>query len=166
MSTDCSAFEQSLSSVDVDAVRVKPDGVADAIEDMIDESAVGVPLGREAWSMPDGVDVDPTPAALEDALTGVTPAAFAIEDYGTIILPVSADGSELVSLYVHRHVAVIDERDIVADMEAAFDRFGDAMPAEFGSAILATGPSATADMGSLVKGAHGPCEVALVIVEA
>jgi L-lactate dehydrogenase complex protein LldG len=31
------------------------------------------------------------------------------------------------------------------------------------SFILATGPSATADMGALVQGAHGPKEVEVII---
>jgi L-lactate dehydrogenase complex protein LldG len=31
--------------------------------------------------------------------------------------------------------------------------------------VFATGPSATADMGELVYGAHGPREVAVLLVE-
>jgi len=71
-----------------------------------------------------------------------------------------------VSLFVDRHVAVLDEADVVPNMEAAFERFGAEIPDTYGDAIIATGPSATADMGALVKGAHGPSEVRVVVVEA
>lgn len=95
----------------------------------------------------------------------MTSAAFAAADYGSIILPSTDEGSELVSLFVDRHVAVLDEGDVVPDMAAAFERFGDEIPEVYGDAIIATGPSVTADMGALVTGAHGPSEMRVVVVE-
>lgn len=166
MSTEIDSLGQSLASVDVEMVRAPPDEVGRAIKDLVVEPAVAVPLDRNDVTLPDGIDGDPTPAALRAATTGVTPAAFAVADYGTLVLPSSPAGSEFVSLFVDRHVAVLDENDVAPDMDAAFERFGNDVPDEYGSAILATGPSATADMGALVKGAHGPSEVALVVVEA
>lgn len=181
MSTDLHAFEQSLTSVDVASARVPPDEAAAAIDDFTTGPTVGVPLDRDDVSFPDSVTVDPTPAALAEATTGVTPAAFAIADYGSLVLPSTGGGSELVSLFVDRHVAVVEDReaprasergsgetasgDVVPDMETAFERFGEEIPEAYGDAIIATGPSATADMGALVKGAHGPSEVRVVVVE-
>jgi L-lactate dehydrogenase complex protein LldG len=165
MSTRFDSFEQSLTKVDVECAHVGPEEVADAVTDFVSEPAVGVPLHRDDIGLPPGVTVDPTPAELKRAVTGVTPAAFAIADYGSLVLPSTDEGSELVSLYVDRHVAVLDERDIVPTMEAAFERFDDAIGAGVDDAILATGPSATADMGALVKGAHGPSQVYVTVVE-
>ncbi|WP_256301642.1 LUD domain-containing protein [Haloarchaeobius salinus] len=165
MPTDTRSLEQSLASLNVESRRVAPCKVADAVAAFAADPAVAVHLDRDNASLPDSVTVDPTPVELKDATTGVTPAAFAVADYGSVVLPTTAAGSELVSLHVDRHVAVLDAADVVSDMESAFERFGRDISNRYGSAVLATGPSATADMGALVKGAHGPSEVRVVIVE-
>lgn len=149
----------------MESKRVSSDEVTDAIKEFVVDSAVAVSLDQYNDSLSDDVIVDPTPAELMDATTGVTPAAFAVADYGSIVLPSTSAGSELVSLCVDRHVAVLNGADVVPTMDVAFERFGRDIPDEYGSAILATGPSATADMGALVKGAHGPSEVRVIIVE-
>ena len=114
-----------------------------------------------------GVTVDPTPAELKRAKTGVTPVEFAIADYGSVLVPSSSAGAELVSLFVDRHVVVLDADDVVPEMDEAVGRFGETVREEGGieSGIVATGPSATADMGALVRGAHGPSEVTVIVVE-
>ena len=61
--------------------------------------------------------------------------------------------------------AVLAASDIVPDMEDAFAVLGPIFRNEKTSLVLATGPSATADMGALVKGAHGPKRVHVVILE-
>lgn len=165
MSTEQQQFAESLVGNDIETRRVPPADIGDAIKELRAGDTVAVAFDRDDVSLPNTVTIDPTPAELKTAQTGVTPAAFAIADYGSIVLPSTAAGSELVSLYVDRHIAIVDETDIVSDMERAFDRFGREMPDAYGSAIIATGPSATADMGSLVTGAHGPSDVGVVIVE-
>jgi L-lactate dehydrogenase complex protein LldG len=165
MSTEFDSFERSSTSVGVECVRAEPETVDAVVADLVVEPAVGVPLGRADAGLPDAVTVDPTPAELQRAKTGVTPASFAVADYGSLALPSRGDGSELVALYADRHVVVVDERDIVPDMDAAFDRFDAAIRRGDDDAIIATGPSATADMGALVTGAHGPSEVTVVVVE-
>lgn len=79
--------------------------------------------------------------------------------------PDVAAANELVSLYVDRHVPVLQESAIVSGMDEAFDRLDGAIPGEYRDGIIATGPSAAADMGELVKGAHGPKEVRVILVE-
>jgi L-lactate dehydrogenase complex protein LldG len=49
-------------------------------------------------------------------------------------------------------------------MPEAFDWLGDEFRAKRDSVVLATGPSATADMGALVQGAHGPKTVDIILV--
>ncbi len=69
-----------------------------------------------------------------------------------------------MSLFPDLHVPVLRESDLVADMPTAIERLGPQLR-EGHSAIVATGPSATADMGSLVKGAHGPKDVHVLLLE-
>jgi L-lactate dehydrogenase complex protein LldG len=62
-------------------------------------------------------------------------------------------------------VAVLPATAVVADMRSAFAWLGAQVRAHGTSSIIATGPSATADMGGLVRGAHGPASVHVVLVE-
>jgi L-lactate dehydrogenase complex protein LldG len=164
-----SRFETALEALDVTVSRVEPDAFRAHVEEFVEPHAVGVPL-EEAFDDPalsleeTSVEVDPTPATLRTATTGVTAASLGVADYGSVVLSVTDGASELVSLFVDRHVAVVRESDVVADMETAVDAVADEFGRGGGSAILATGPSATADMGALVKGAHGPREVHVVVL--
>jgi L-lactate dehydrogenase complex protein LldG len=157
-------FASRAAEYDVAVTRVRPAAVTEAVAEAVTEPAVGAPLPWDDASLPDAVTTEPTPADLDAAVTGVTPAALAVADYGSIVLRATPEGTEPVSLFPDRHVAVLRERDVVPDMTAAFERLGDELRATRGSAVLATGPSATADMGELVTGAHGPKAVEVVVV--
>lgn len=99
---------------------------------------------------------------LEDAKTGVTPAFLAVADYGSIVL--RYDGAtEAVSLLPERHVAVLRRSDLAAGLPAALSRLGPLLRDQQASVVVATGASATADMGALVRGAHGPRTVHILI---
>jgi L-lactate dehydrogenase complex protein LldG len=162
LDTLVSAFD----SLDVPCERTTRSSFAETLADHLRASAVGVPLADLGVSLTDAdVTVDPAPADLKAAQTGVTPASFAIADYGSVVVPGTETGAELVSLFVDRHVAVVDADDVVPGMEAAFDRFGESFRAHADSGVIATGPSATADMGELVRGAHGPSEVHVIVLE-
>lgn len=165
MSTERDSLVHSLTGVEVEHRFVQPDGVAEAIEAFALDETVGIPAASWERPLTDSVEWEPTPSDLRDARTGVTAAQFAIADYGSIVLPSSPPASELVSLYVDRHIAVLRESQILPDMEAAFDRLDEDITETYNGAVIATGPSATADMGALVKGAHGPSEVRAIVVE-
>lgn len=162
LSTFVDAVERHHASVH----RVDADEATTKIADLVDTPAVGVPL-PDAWGidLPDTVGTDPTPADLDAAATGVTAASLAVADYGTVVLESDAAGSEAVSLFPERHVAVVRTEDVVPGMREAIGLLGDRLR-DGASAVLATGPSATADMGELVIGAHGPREVDVVLVES
>ncbi|MEF8773245.1 MAG: LUD domain-containing protein [Halobacteriales archaeon] len=157
-------FAAKAAEYDVELARVPAAEATGAIADAVEAPAVGAPLPWEEVAMPEGVTTDPTPADLDRAVTGVTAASVAVADYGSIVLEPSPDGGEPASLFADRHVAVLREADILPDMEAAFEWLGETVRETRGSAIVATGPSATADMGALVKGAHGPKDVEIVVV--
>lgn len=157
-------FRASLDRLDVGwTVTGRADATA-AIAEVVEAPAVGVELPFEGVSLPDDVVTDPTPAALERARTGVTAAGLAVADYGSILLEADPEGTEAVSLFPDRHVAVLDAGDVVADMRTAFAELGPRLRAGE-SGVLATGPSATADMGELVRGAHGPASVHVVVLD-
>ena len=156
-------FAAAVGEYDVELTRVGPEEAAAAIADLIEPPAIGAPLPWDDATLPGDVRTDPTPAELDAAVTGVTGATLAVADYGSVFLPNTDDGAEPASLFPDLHVVVFREADIVPDMATAFDRLGDRLRAGE-SGVLATGPSATADMGELVRGAHGPKEVHGVVL--
>jgi L-lactate dehydrogenase complex protein LldG len=161
-SESLSTFESSVPG----AVHRTTAADADAaLAEAIEDPAVGTALPYDDVSLPEPVDTDPSPSALESAATGVTPAALGIADYGTVPSPSGGAGDELVSLYTPRHVAVVAASDVVPDMPTAYERLGEDFAAGMDTQILATGPSATADMGTLVQGVHGPSETHVVVLE-
>ncbi|RDI69938.1 LUD domain-containing protein [Halopelagius longus] len=168
-SSALSRFESVLDELGVSVTRVDGTEFRSRVDELVDSPAVGVAL-EETFDDPElalsgtSVEVDPTPATLRAAKTGVTGASLGIADYGSLVLSVTDRASELVSLFVDRHVAVVREGDVERDMESAIRSVGSEFRRTKGSAVLATGPSATADMGALVKGAHGPREVRVVVL--
>lgn len=157
-------FAARADDFGAEVTRLPADEATGAIEAAIKEPAVGAPLPWDDVSLPRNVETDPTPADLDASVTGVTAASLGIADYGSIVLRATPDGVEPVSLFPDHHVAVLREADLVPDMAAAFERLGEELRDSRGSAVLATGPSATADMGELVKGAHGPKTVDIVVL--
>ncbi len=165
MSSALATFESSLTSLSVGQTRTTAAAFADALAEAIEPPAVGTQLPFDGVSL-DGTDVvtDPTPAQLEAATTGVTPVGGAIAEHGTVLVESRPEGDELVGLYPERHVAVLRESDLVPDTRTAMRELGDAFATEPGSTVLATGVSATADMGETVEGVHGPKEVHVVVL--
>lgn len=157
-------FEASLAGLDVPVTRTDPGAFTETLRGIARDPAVGTPMPFEDVSLPPFVDEEPGPADLEAAHTGVTAASFGIASYGSVVLPSTPDGSEQVSLFPELHVPVLPVAELVPDMSAAIDRLGPRLR-NGESVVLATGPSATADMGELVRGAHGPRDVHVVLIE-
>ncbi|NHX41009.1 MULTISPECIES: LUD domain-containing protein [Haloarcula] len=170
MESKRASFEGALEALGVTVSSTSESELEAAVTEAVTEPAVGVALdetvGDGTFSLVETpITVDPTPAALREATTGVTGAELGVGDYGSLVLSMTEQASELVSLFVERHVAILYEEDIQPDMDAAVAELDERFTETNGSAIIATGPSATADMGALVKGAHGPKEVHVVVVE-
>lgn len=136
------------------------------LEGIVEMPAIGTPLPFEGVSLAEtAVETDFSPSDLEKAETGVTHATLGVGEYGTVSLPTDTAGTELVSLYTPRHVAVVAASDIEPGMKAAYEQLSDAFGDGQTTQVLATGPSATADMGTLIHGVHGPHEVHTVVLE-
>jgi L-lactate dehydrogenase complex protein LldG len=109
------------------------------------------------------LDGSDDPRALADVDCALLRAHFGVAENGAVWIT-----DELVAprsaLFLPEHVAVIlDARDLVSDMHAAYARLGTTLPA-FGCFVA--GPSKTADIEqALVIGAHGPRSLAVLLVE-
>lgn len=99
-------------------------------------------------------------ARIDDYAFGITKAAGAIAETGTIILKDASTSSRLAALAPWVHVAVLYRKDIHPDIPHAVDALGDDP-----NVIWCTGPSKTADVeGILIEGVHGPgAQIALVL---
>jgi L-lactate dehydrogenase complex protein LldG len=157
-------FASVVGEYGVGVRRVEPGAVAETVAEVLEPPAVGTALPWDDAALPEEVTTEPTPADLRGATTGVTAASLAIAEYGSIVLDADEAGSDSVSLFNDLHVAVLREVDILPDMATAFECFGERLRETRGSAVIATGPSATADMGALVQGAHGPERVEVLVV--
>ena len=160
-----STFADALDGLGVEWTRTTAGAFPDTLADAVEAPAVGTPLPFDGVSLADSeVTVPPTPAELETAKTGVTPVFGGIADYGTVVVESRPEGDELVALYPERHVAVLRESDLVAGVEGTLDQRRERIAAGRDSAVLATGVSATADMGATVEGVHGPREVHVIVL--
>ena len=158
-------FSDSLAMVGAECERVESADLSTAIAGHVVEPAVGVapPFAPDALAST-AVETDPSPSAVTAAETAVTPGRFAIADTGSVAVPSTPDAVEPISLYADRHLLVVPEGEIYPDFDAGFDRLVEELAAGTDSVVLATGPSATADMGALVHGAHGPKAVHVLTV--
>lgn len=91
-------------------------------------------------------------ARIDDYAFGITRAAGAVAESGTIILNDATTSRRLAALAPWVHVAVIDRATIHPDLPTAVAALGSDP-----NTIWVTGPSKTADVeGILIEGVHGP----------
>lgn len=159
-------LESTLESINVGCTRTTTDGFTDVVEAETESPAIGSPLRLEGLSLSEvPVELEPTPADIETAATGITVGAHAIASYGSVLIESTSDGDELISLFPPKQIAVLPASRISGSMSAAFEWLEGAFDAGRGSFVFVTGTSATADMGATVEGVHGPEAVHVIIVE-
>ena len=97
---------------------------------------------------------------VDDYAFGITRAAAAIAETGTIVLNDATTSRRLAALTPWVHIAVIERARIFADLPEAVAALGPDT-----NVIWVTGPSKTADVeGILIEGVHGPgIQIALVV---
>ncbi len=99
-------------------------------------------------------------ARIDEYRFGITRAAGAIAETGTIILDDAHTSRRLAALAPWIHVAVIAPAQVLAHVADALAVLGDDP-----NVIWCTGPSKTADVeGILIEGVHGPGEQVALIV--
>ncbi|MDO8540122.1 MAG: LUD domain-containing protein [Opitutaceae bacterium] len=99
-------------------------------------------------------------ARVDDYAFGITRAAGAIAESGTIVLNDATTSRRLGALAPWVHVAVVERATIFSDLPQAVAELGDDR-----NVIWCTGPSKTADVeGILIEGVHGPgAQIALIV---
>lgn len=165
VATALASFRESLDDLDVPVTRTTAADTTDVLAALAERPAVGSPLPLDGVTMPSHVETRPTPNELDDAATGITGVELAVADYGSVVVADTGDAAEHASLFADTHVAVVGASDVVGSMRDAVEALGPLVREGLTSAVLATGPSATADMGALVTGVHGPTDVHVVLVE-
>ena len=111
------------------------------------------------------VIVAPTRNQMSTIKIGVTDAFCGIASTGSICVSISRNFSGPASSLTRTHIAVVDGKTIVPRPRDVFsEEFLDGKGLSRSFSFI-TGPSATADMGPLVHGVHGPGKLHIVILE-
>ncbi len=97
---------------------------------------------------------------------GITDVCAAIAETGSLVITTQSRHFRSISLIPPMHIAVVNRKQILADLIDYFDAFRDDVKPKPGfSTLFITGPSKTADIeGELVVGVHGPRSVHIVLV--
>ena len=103
-------------------------------------------------------------SACAEAAFGITGAAYALADTGSLVMLASSEEARLLSLLPPVHIAIIERGQILTGLDELLGKIP--LPADVTSSmVLITGPSRTADIEQiLVRGVHGPGELHVVIV--
>ena len=107
---------------------------------------------------------NPTPEEMINSAVGVTEAFAAVASTGSVCIDISFERTGMVSLLAPLEIAVVAAETIVAQPRDLFrpDVLGGrGLQRDF---VFVTGPSATADMGPLVRGVHGPHKLHIIVL--
>ncbi len=110
------------------------------------------------------VVANPTPDQMVHSAAGVTEAFAGVASTGSVCIDVSYERTGMVSLLAPLQIAVVAAESIVPkprDLFRADMLDGKGLKRDF---VFVTGPSATADMGPLVRGVHGPHKLHIIVV--
>jgi L-lactate dehydrogenase complex protein LldG len=141
-------------------LRVEPEASRIAVATPLD---LPNELFEGCRSLP-GVITERSKRELASCDVGITDAFAAVARTGSVCVCIDNDYAGYISLLVRAHIVVVAAADIV-------ERPGDLMrPDRVGGKglrcnfVFITGPSATADMGPLVRGVHGPHRLHVVVL--
>jgi len=105
-----------------------------------------------------------TPDEMVHSAAGVTEAFAGVARTGSVCVDVSYERTGMVSLLAPLQIAVVAAETIVPqprDLFRADVLDGKGLTRDF---VFVTGPSATADMGPLVRGVHGPHKLHIIVL--
>jgi L-lactate dehydrogenase complex protein LldG len=112
----------------------------------------------------EGVLSRPRPDDYRSAPVGVTDAFAAVARTGSVCVDIGADIAGYVSLLPRLHIVVVDSKKLVFRPSDLFRLEEFAGPTFQENFVFISGPSATADMGPLVRGVHGPHELHILVL--
>jgi len=112
-----------------------------------------------------GVVSKPSDDQLATSDAGVTEAFAGVARTGSICIAIGPPLRATASLLMPLHVALLPAERIVLRPRELFEPKGLGAEALGRNLIFVTGPSATADMGPLVRGVHGPHRLHILVLE-
>lgn len=110
------------------------------------------------------VRIEPTPEEMVKSPAGVTEAFAGVAASGSVCVDVGYQRTGMASLLAPLHIAVVALETIVPQPRDLFHEDvlgGKGLTRNF---VFITGPSATADMGPLVRGVHGPHRLHIIVL--
>ncbi len=110
------------------------------------------------------VITQPDSEQMVHSAVGVTEAFAGVARTGSVCVDVNYQRTGVVSLLAPLHIAVLAAENIVPRLRDMFRPDvlgGEGLTRDF---VFITGPSATADMGPLVRGVHGPHRLHVIVV--
>ena len=167
-------FEQEAcaAAATVERVPRSPEQLAAAVRRVAPEAkriAIAEPLDLapelflSCCALP-GIVHERTKEALSSLDVGITDAFTGVARTGSICVCVDHDYAGSISLLARLHIAVLAGESIVErprDLLRSDCLEGKGLKRNF---VFITGPSATADMGPLVRGVHGPHRLHIVVL--
>lgn len=110
------------------------------------------------------VITEPDSEQMVHSAAGVTEAFAGVAQTGSVCVDVNYRRTGIVSLLAPLHIVVLAAENIVPRLRDMFRPDvlgGEGLTRDF---VFITGPSATADMGPLVRGVHGPHRLHVIVV--
>jgi L-lactate dehydrogenase complex protein LldG len=108
------------------------------------------------------IHIQPDEKLLAAGYTGITDVFAGVAETGSIALSNVHDLSGPVSLFTSRHIALLDAHKLYARPRDLFE--DESLADLMTNMVFITGPSATADMGKLVRGVHGPGRLDIILI--
>lgn len=111
------------------------------------------------------VTTQPNSEEMVNSAVGVTEAFAGVARTGSVCVDVNYQRTNVVSLLAPLHIVVVPAERIVPQPRDLFRKDvlgGEGLARDF---VFITGPSATADMGPLVRGVHGPHKLHVIVVQ-
>ena len=107
---------------------------------------------------------EPDADLLATAGVGITDAFAGVARTGSVCISVTPGLDSYISLLPRKHIVILESKNIVARPRDVFENYILTSTSEATGWIFISGPSATADMGELVRGVHGPDKLHIILL--
>lgn len=168
-----STFETSAKNAAADVFLIGSSGQIRSTVQRLTEGAKSIVLGLGEFLPRDVVEEllgipstirDPSDEQLSTASVGISDAFAGVASSGSVCIAMGPPLVAAASLLMPLHIVILSAARIVARPRDLFE------PGCLGglglrrNLVFITGPSATADMGPLVRGVHGPHRLQILVV--
>jgi L-lactate dehydrogenase complex protein LldG len=154
-----------LTTASVEVVS-KKDISESVLKQIADEKNILVSLSEisvlEEFPKSLNIITTPTQHELKNTKITLTDSICGIAETGSIVIDNDKDYASYFTMLTAIHIVILLSKNLYEKPRDIFNK--DILKNKTSFSII-TGPSATADMGSLVRGVHGPERLHIIIVE-